>query len=139
MYDWVNTGHQKSKMDQDEICPCCGIEEETLEHMYRCTSEAMTLERNAFFGVMRAFLKVTQCPSQVNGPFMETVQCICEWKEIHLQSNPVRVVVEAIEDQKRIGKQLMLRGLLSKKCREAIAKFTKERIGSKASQLFKVM
>ena len=34
MYDWVNTGHQKSKMDQDEICPCCGIEEETLEHMY---------------------------------------------------------------------------------------------------------
>ena len=34
MYDWVNTGHQKSKMDQDEIFPCCGIEEETLEHMY---------------------------------------------------------------------------------------------------------
>ena len=25
MYDWVNTGHQKAKMDQDKICPCCGL------------------------------------------------------------------------------------------------------------------
>ena len=95
-------------MDQDEICLCCGIEEETLEHMYRCTSEAMNVERKACFGVMRAFLKIRQCPSQVSVPFMETVQCICEGKEIQIQSNPVRVVAEAIEDQKRIGKQLML-------------------------------
>ena len=97
------------------------------------------MERNACFGVMRAFLKSTQCPIQVSVPFMETVQCICEGKEKQVQSNPVLVVAEAIEDQKRIGKQLMLRGILSKKCREEIAMFTKERIGSKASQLVKVM
>ena len=47
MYDWINTGHQKAKMDQEEICPCCGIEEETLEHMYQCTNVAMSSERNA--------------------------------------------------------------------------------------------
>ena len=70
---------------------------------------------------------------------METVQFICEGKEINLQSNPVRIVAEAIEDQKRIGKQLMLRGVLSKKWREAIATFKKERIGSKASYLVKVI
>ena len=34
MYDWVDTGHQKTKMNQDKICPCCGLEEETLEHMH---------------------------------------------------------------------------------------------------------
>ena len=47
MYDWVNTGHQKAKMDQDEICQCCGIEEEKLEHMYQCTNVAMSSESNA--------------------------------------------------------------------------------------------
>ena len=70
---------------------------------------------------------------------MKTLQCICKGKEVHLQSNPVRVVAEAIEDQKRIGKHLMLRGILRKKWREAISMFTKERIGSKASHLVKVI
>ena len=93
------------------------------------------MERNACFGVMRVFLKGTQCPSQMSGHFLETLQCTCEGKEINLQSNLVQVVAEAIEDQKRIGKQLMLRGILSTKWREAIATFTKERIGSKASHL----
>ena len=97
------------------------------------------MERNACFGVMRAFLKSTQCPIQVSVPFMETVQCICEGEEIKLQSNPVRIVAEAIEDQKRIGKHLMLRGISSTKWRAAIATFTKERIGSKTSHLVKVM
>ena len=96
-------------------------------------------ERNECFGVMRAFLKGTQCPSQVSRPFLETLQCVCEGKEINLQCNPVQIVAKSIEDQKRIGKKLMLRGILSKKWRKTIATFTKERIGSKASQLVKVI
>ena len=56
-----------------------------------------------------------------------------------MQSNPVQIVAKAIEDQKRIGKHLMLRGVLSIKWREAIATYTKERIGSKASYLVKVI
>ena len=90
MYDWVKTGHQKAKTDQDKIRPCFGLEEETLEHMYRCTNVAMILERNECFGVMSAFLKSTQYPSQVSRPFLETLQCLCEGKEINLQCNPVQ-------------------------------------------------
>ena len=99
----------------------------------------MISERNACFGVMKAFMKGMQCPSQVSKSFLQTLQCVCEVKEMNLQCSPVQIVAKAIEDQKRIGKQLMLRGILSKKWRKAIATFTKERIGSKASQLVKVI
>ena len=37
MYDWINTGQQKGKMEHEVVCPCCGGEEETLEHMFQCT------------------------------------------------------------------------------------------------------
>ena len=87
---------QKSKMDQDEICQCFGIDEETLEHMYRCTNTVMTLERKECFGVMKTFLKGTQCPIQVSGPFLETLQFECEGKEIELQCNPAQIVAKAI-------------------------------------------
>ena len=29
MYDWVNTRHQKTKMEQVAKLPCCGKDEET--------------------------------------------------------------------------------------------------------------
>ena len=48
-------------------------------------------------------------------------------------------VAAAIEDQRRIGQHLMLRGILSKKWQEAIAVYTKERVGSKAGHLVKVI
>ena len=41
MYDWVNTGHQKVIMEQVAECPCCGKEEETLEHMFQFISPQM--------------------------------------------------------------------------------------------------
>ena len=66
-------------------------------------------------------------------------QCVCEGREINLQCNPAQIVAESIEDQKRIVKHLMLRGILSDKWRKEIATFTKERIVSKAIQLVKVI
>ena len=48
-------------------------------------------------------------------------------------------VAAAIEDQKRIGRHLMLHGILSKKWQEAIAAHTNERVGSKMGHLVKVI
>ena len=45
----------------------------------------------------------------------------------------------AIEDQRRIGKQLMLRGILSRKWRDAIAEYTKEIIHRKSGHLVEVI
>ena len=45
MFDWVNTGHQKAKMNQEKCCPCCGAEEETLLHLFQFRNQLM--EKNA--------------------------------------------------------------------------------------------
>ena len=39
MFDWINSGHQKAKMEQEKGCPCCGAEEERLEHIFQCTNK----------------------------------------------------------------------------------------------------
>jgi hypothetical protein len=41
MYGWLNVGHQKIKLEQDGLCPCCGKEEETQIHLYRCMNSTM--------------------------------------------------------------------------------------------------
>ena len=50
-----------------------------------------------------------------------------------------KTTAAAIEDQKRIGKHLMLCGILSRKWRDAIAEHTKERVQCKSSHLVKVI
>ena len=61
-------------MEQDKICPCCGIEEETLEHMFQCTNAVMTSEKNDCYGVIKTILKGTQRPIKVIEPFLEALQ-----------------------------------------------------------------
>ena len=35
MFDWVNTGHQKAKMNQEKCCTCCGARR---KHSFICSS-----------------------------------------------------------------------------------------------------
>ena len=46
MFDWVNAGHQKAKMNQEKCCPCCGAEEETLLHLFQCRDPQMEKNKN---------------------------------------------------------------------------------------------
>jgi hypothetical protein len=49
MYGWLNVGHQKIKLEQDGLCPCCGKEEETQIHLYRCMNS--TMRESLEFGI----------------------------------------------------------------------------------------
>ena len=80
-----------------------------------------------------------RCPDQVIRLFVEALRCLCEGKDIHIMGHIGRKVAAAIEDQRRIRQQLMLRGILSRKWRDAIAEYTKERIHSKVGHLVKVI
>eukprot|EP00970_Alexandrium_tamarense_P009642 scaffold1928_cov109-Alexandrium_tamarense.AAC.67 len=49
MYGWLNVGHQKIKLEQDGLCPCCGKEEETQIHLYRRMNS--TMRESLEFGI----------------------------------------------------------------------------------------
>ena len=73
------------------------------------------------------------------GSGFETTRCLCKEEEIKITGKIGRTTAAAIEDQKRIGKHLMLLGILSRRWRDAITKHTKERVQCKASHLVKVI
>ena len=84
---------------------------------------------------MQKTLRGIQYQTQVMTPFMEFLKGISNKSEINNQKQPCMEIVEAIEDQQRMGLHLMLRGFLSKKWNFAISKFIKERVQSKVNAL----
>ena len=57
MFDWVNLGHHKSKMSQEKVCPFCGAEEGTLEHIFQCKDNQMIKVRNENMELVAKTLK----------------------------------------------------------------------------------
>ena len=58
--------------------------------------------------VVSKTLKGIKCPDQVICPFVEALRCLCEGEEKKIMEKIGRTAAAAIEDQKRIGKHLML-------------------------------
>ena len=139
MFDWINLGHQKAKMAQEKGCPCCGAEEETLEHRFQCKHKQMCKVPDESFEMVRKTFQGIRCTDQVIRSFVEAWRCLCEGKDITIMGRIGKKAAAAIDDQRRIGQHLMLRGILSRKWQDAIAEYTKEIISSKAGHLFQVI
>ena len=103
MFDWINLGHQKAKMEQEKGCPCCGAEEETLKHILQCTSKQMCKVRNESFEMVTKTLQGIRCPDQVILPFVEALKCLSEGKDIIITGRIGKKAAAAIEDLRQIG------------------------------------
>ena len=88
----------------------------------------MSKVRNESFEMVMKTLQGIRCPDQVVCPFVEALKCLSEGKDITITERIGKKVASAIEDQRRIGQPLMLRGILSRKWQDAIAGYTKERV-----------
>ena len=139
MFDWINSGHKKAKMKKEKGCTCCGVEEETLEHIFQCKHKQMCKVQDESFDVVTKTLQGIRCPDQVIRWFVEALKCLSEGKDITITGSIGKKAAAAIEDQRRIIQHLMLRGILSRKWRDAIAEYTKEKFSSKAGHLVKVI
>ena len=82
MFDWINSGHQKAKMEQEKGCPCCGAEEETLEHIFQCANKQMCKVRNESLEMVMRTLQGIRCPDQVARPFVEALECLSKGIDI---------------------------------------------------------
>ena len=89
--------------------------------------------------MVKKTLQRIRCPDQVARPFVEALKCLSEGRDIIITGKVGNQFAAAIEDQRRIGQHIMLRGILSRKWQDAIAAYTKERVGSKAGHLVKVI
>ena len=67
--------------------------------------------RDGSFTINGKTLRGIKCPDQVIRKFLEVLKCLCTGKEIEITDRVGKTIAGAIEDQKRIGKHLMLRGI----------------------------
>ena len=86
----------------------------------------MCKKRQEGLDKVKKTLQGIRCPDQVARPFVEALKCMSEGKYITITGRVGHHVAAAIEDQRRIGQHLMLRGILSKKWQDAIAEHTKK-------------
>ena len=80
-----------------------------MTHIFQCKEYQMTSNMHEIIEVMKKTLQGINCPSQVMGPYLEMIQSISNDREVEMAGNICTIVAEAVEDQKRIGRQLMLR------------------------------
>ena len=86
MADWVNTGHQKGKMHQEACCLGCGIEDETLLHMFQCKHKEVEKTWKESLEVIRKTLMGTNCPPHILSPFMEVIHSIVEDRDVEIDN-----------------------------------------------------
>ena len=75
----------------------------------------MEKTRTESIAIMKKILQSTNVPTQVAGTFLELVQDFSGEKDVTLTGQICSMVAEAISDQHKIGKHLMLLGFLSSK------------------------
>ena len=122
-------------MNKEKCCLCCRADEETLLHLFQCKDPQMEKTRTESIAIMKKILQSTNVPKQVAGPFLEMVHSLSTDKDITVTCHTCPMVAEAIEDQRQIGKYLMLRVFLSSKWHHAIKHHTKVQTNSKSALL----
>ena len=110
MFDWVNSRHQKAKMEQEKGCPFCGAKEEISEYILQCKDKQMSKVRDEIITTIMKTLRGIKCPDQIISLFIEELRCLCSGKEIEIMENVGQEISEAKEDQNILGKHFMLRG-----------------------------
>ena len=110
-----------------------------MEHIFQCTNKQMFKVWKEILKMVRKTLQGIRCPDHVARPFVEALECLSKGRDITITDRVGNQLATAIEDQRRIGQHLMLRGILIRKWQDAIEGYTKERVGSKAGHLVKVI
>ena len=139
MYGWLNVGSQKQHMKQVGACPCCGMEKETVLHLYQCPHTEMRQAREEAIGVIEEQLFKEKIPPIVATAFVEVIKATIQSDEPALTGKTCKEIADAITQQQAIGLPLFLRGFITIGWRTAITKFTKERIGRKLVSLIKML
>ena len=138
----LNTNHQNNKYyGKPSTCPCCQSQEETLHHLYSCTQEGATDNREKALLKLQCALATIATPDRV---IESIIHGIKQW--VHHQENPATVLraptrgsingpdillTAAYSSQTRdIGWYQLLMGRISRKWGAAVAMYDKTKHSS---------
>ena len=114
MHDWLPTMHMLSHITKNKQCPGCKCKDETLTHVFRCPHELMRKRRRERLTQMRKDGIKDGIPRNIINAFCDVLKVAVTPNATPLNtaeySTPVQ---EAIDQQRKIGLNMMVRGFLA--------------------------
>ena len=127
LHEWLNLGHQKMKMGQDELCPCCGLDEEDQVHLYRCKSKRMRESLETGIDAMEGNFHKANIPVAVYIAFIDTIRLVTRsTRERKAYSCPEAEAASSAQES--LGSFAILRGHHHDQWAQAIMKTYKKRV-----------
>lgn len=116
LFEWLNVGKKKERMQQNGICPCCGDGIEDQIHLYHCKNGEMQKAFKEAIATAKSTLVKDGIPSDVYDGF---IAMIC--KAAHhdhpdgTYQRPMEEMQQMMDIQDTLGTQAILRGFHHKK------------------------
>ena len=136
MKGWLNTGHQKGLLGEENECPSCGWHEETQLHVFQCREDSMKNTRMNAFKLMEEYYHQHGIPGMVYVPFIKLYQSTCNDKPMQAREPVHRTVEDAIHAQCNLGHDFFLRWYLAREWLVAIQHFQKDKPEEKCIHLY---
>ena len=129
MHEWLNVGHQKEQISgsaTDALCPCCGLQHEDQNHMFRCPSASVRNTINQGLKTMTKVFCKDNIPSGIARTFLNKVSKATAdpSPQVPVQCPEAGIACKA---QDRLGAMAILRGHHHKQWYYAISKTYKKR------------
>lgn len=121
MNGWLNSGRQQGLFGELPYCPSCGDDEETQLHMFQCNHPTAKETRKLAFKDMAQYYHKHSIPSLVYMPFIAMCKEACTSQPTTVVSSQLDIIHRAIDKQRSLGKDFLLRGYLVTAWKDAIA------------------
>ena len=137
MHGWLPVNHMQGHATGITQCPCCPHQDETMEHMFRCTNQRLMMKKDELINGIRKKGMAKGIPRAI----METV-CRSLYDFVHSKTPTVPehpTLAAAVESQITIGLRLLPRGILSEKWLTALQEFGVEYPERKVAGLLRLI
>lgn len=120
MCGWLPIMHMRQFITGSSQCPGCPCTDETMEHLSQCPNEKMSKSREEAMARIKKLARKRRIPQEVATAFCHIIHTASSGGKHFFLPTFSPAIKKAVEDQKRIGFHLMLRGFLAKSWADAL-------------------
>ena len=120
MHGWLPVGHKRQHITGVNQCPGCPCNDETIHHLFVCPHARMVETRTKAFKQMLKLGRKAKIKRSVIEAVCHVMKEECAGTDRYILPTHAPAIRDAIDEQRRIGMPLMMRGFLAKKWFDAI-------------------
>ena len=110
MYNWLPVGKKNYDINHIPCCPCCGLDNETVNHLFQCPHPKMAACRNTAYDAIKKYLTDCKVPQQLSITVLSLMKHFCDSPTVTPMGTPITQPI--LDAALSIGVQYFIRGFL---------------------------